>query len=798
MAHFTVQRVLIERDPFLHLNAGKPWREQGLWPCFWIDNPEAGAKPFVTAYRLRFTLDRAARFRAHVTADERYALYLNSERIGRGPERGDPMNWFFQTYDFDLPAGDHVLVARVWSLGEMAGHAQTSAHPGFLFAPEGEWTNKLGTGHASWEVKRLDGYSFTDKGASFWREAPSNIDGKNYSWGVERGEGDGWQPARKRHAAQGRFVDWEFYKQHILTPSMLPPMIEQPISGITARLVADVPSMETRAVPVRAAESLPGEVERWQRWLDANGDVIVPPHTRRRILISLDNYYCAYSELTVSGGAGSTIRMHWAEALYANDNVYRPDKGNRGEIEGKHFIGRGYFFWPDGGANRTFAPLWWECGRYIELVIQTADAPLRLNRLALTETRYPVEMESRFESSDARLAEILPILVRGVQMCSHETYHDGPFFEEMMYAGDTRLEMLVTYILTRDDRLPRKALRMFDASRVPSGFTQSRYPARILQIIAPFCLWWVGMVHEYALWRDPAYAQTFLPGVRATMEAFERHIGSDGLLHAPEGWNTLDWVPTWEAGNPPDATDGTSGVMNWQLVYTLALAADLETHLGQPEFATRYRRWARELAERATAAFWDEERGLLADDLSKTHFSEHTQCLALLSGQLDESRRARAADGLLTAPHLARTTIYFSHYLFETLRLLGRVDVLFERLSLWNELAKNGLKTPVESPEPTRSDCHGWGSHPLFHYFATILGIRPGSNGFTMVDIAPQLGHLSHAAGTMMHPRGEITTAFHVENGNLRGSVRLPDGVNGTLRIGGQAVMLVGGKTTSF
>jgi hypothetical protein len=83
----------------------------------------------------------------------------------------------------------------------------------------------------------------------------------------------------------------------------------------------------------------------------------------------------------------------------------------------------------------------------------------------------------------------------------------------------------------------------------------------------------------------------------------------------------------------------------------------------------------------------------------------------------------------------------------------------------------------------------------LFHYFATILGIRPASNQFATVEITPQLGHLTHASGTLVHPRGEIVVDFAVEAGELRGSIHLPDGVTGRLRVNGQFIPLKGSIT---
>lgn len=791
-------RINIEHDPFLPLNHQRSWRERGLWPARWIACADAGTPPFVTAYRLRFTCPAESVVRIHVTADERYTLFLDGLRIGRGPERGDPYNWFYESYELRLSAGDHVLVARVWALGEKAAMAQMSVQPGFLLAAEGEWTSQLCTGLAGWEAKRLPGYDFIPPRFAHWRGHTTRLDGAAYPWGVEAGAGDGWQPAEALGYGIGQIIDWEYYKIHVLKPAMLPPMLDQPITTARVRHLANIDTADTASVPVRAADHLAQEAERWQTLLAGEGAVTIPPHTRQRLIIDLDDYYCAYTQIITDGGAGGSLRVHWAESLAHDYDQQVLDKGNRAEIEGKHFTGFGDVFLPDGGAERSFMPRWWNAGRYVEIVAQTADEPLTITALVFHETRYPLEMESRFTSSEPRLDALNAMCVRALQATAHETYFDSPYYEEMMYAGDTRLECLITYMMTRDDRLPRKAVMLYDASHLPNGLTQARYPCRVTQIIGPFCLWWVGMVYEFAHWRDDAaFVRQVMPGVRATLEAFRRYIDPDnGLLLPLPGWNTLDWVPEWDAGNPPDAVSGYSGILHWQLIYTLTLAADLEDKLAEPESAARLRRWQRELVE-AGGIFWDDARGLLADTPEKATYSEHTQCFGLLSGVLAADQQARIADGLFSAPDLSQATIYFSHYLLEVCREYERMDIYFQRIAeMWYPLLDKGLKTTLEKPEPSRSDCHGWSAHPLFHHFATILGIRPAALGFRTVEIRPQLGALTHAAGELVHPQGVIRADFRVDDGRLRGEVELPEGISGTLIYDGRRIALEGGITT--
>jgi hypothetical protein len=36
------------------------------------------------------------------------------------------------------------------------------------------------------------------------------------------------------------------------------------------------------------------------------------------------------------------------------------------------------------------------------------------------------------------------------------------YYEQLMYVGDSRLEALITYVISTDERLPRKAVRSLD------------------------------------------------------------------------------------------------------------------------------------------------------------------------------------------------------------------------------------------------------------------------------------------------------------------------------------------------
>lgn len=775
----------------------RSWLERGLWPASWIDHPDRPRESSSAAlFQLEFSCPAPSATTIHVSADNRYRLFLNGMPLGRGPERSAPSHWCYESYRLDLPAGDHVLTAVTWwQAGDEAPCAQMTLRPGFLLAAEGAMQDLLSTGSGDWRCSLLEGISFLPASHAPWTGAKVRIDGHQYPWGWEQGRHGRWSRPVPVGPAMSAALKNEQPRGWLLTPAQLPPMREERVRAGRVRHISDA----GRPYPLRREDHLEAEAADWQLMLDGDAPVTIPPRTARRLIIDLENYYCAFPEVTTSGGAGSTLRLLWAEALLEETVLsgYGYPKGNRDEIEGKSFLGVGDEFLPDGGSNRLFTTLWWETGRYLELTVTTGDEPLTLDALTLVETGYPYQVEHRFHSSDARLQAVIPTAFRALQMCSHETYMDCPWYEQLMYVGDTRLECLVTHILTRDDRLPRKALTLFDQSRLASGWTQSRFPSRILQVIPPFSFWYVCMAHDYWMWRDDSdFVRQLMPGIRGIAEAARRTLGDDGLLAAPNGWNFVDWVTGWDVqGMPCDADLGTSSIINLQFVLALLAKADMEDYFDEPALAERDRAAARRTFAAVLENFFSSHRGLIADDLARRHFSEHAQCLALISGLLPPDKLAVISGGLVSDPTLARTTVYFTHYLFEAYRILRRPDKIMERMQLWFDFGNHGFKTTPEMPEPSRSDCHAWGAHPVFHYSATLAGIRPAAPGFRKVRITPLPGSLDSLETVLPHPAGMLKVSLRRENGNLHAVVVLPDGVTGTLCGSGSVHPLSSGRS---
>lgn len=422
-------RMVLPKPPYLARPqpAALPWEVATAWPGQWIAIP-AAQPPLVAAYRCRFCLARPETVRIHVTADERYELYLDGRLIGRGSERGDLANWFFETYDLALAAGPHVLAARVWSLGaEHKPWAQQSVRHRFLLAPDAEaHVELLGTGVAAWDGKAVAAYGFVGTPGN-GTGSKLTVDGRRFAWGFENGEGDGWAPVTVAGRAFDQANPHLLPGEAILCPARLPPQLSRTFTAGTVRHLEAIDSFDVNATPVLAANTLGAELAGWQAWVSGRPPLRVAPQRKLRAIVDLEGYHTVYPTLRVSGGNGARVRLRWAEHLFS----VRGERGSVDVIEGKRFEGIGDEFILDGGAGRLYDTLWWHAGRYLEIAVATADAELCLENLSFEETRYPLSREAEFRASDDRLEAVATTAFRTLQACAHETYVDCPYWSTL-------------------------------------------------------------------------------------------------------------------------------------------------------------------------------------------------------------------------------------------------------------------------------------------------------------------------------------------------------------------------------
>jgi len=738
------------------------------WHANWIALPgEDGRDYGIYYFRKHISLPtKPDHFVVHVSADNRFKLFVNNTLVSLGPARNDTYHWNYETVDLApyLTTGPNIVAALVWNEADHRPEAQISVRTAFILQGDSPKEEILNTDN-SWKVHRDVAYQPL---SSFFAASAGEFLDRNKSvnaWTSNSFDDGAWTAAANLFGGQPKGLSdglgW------MLVPSPLPPreMTYQRIpvcrksTGVT--IPAGFPAQKT--------------------------PITIPANTTATLLLDQTFLTNAYLTLNFSKGSHAGISIRYAESMVAEFTSYGARKGNRNDVDGKLFSGRMDSLISDGSDGQSYTNLNFRTFRYIQVLVQTHDDPLVIDDIFGTFTGYPFKQPSQFVSDDNEIKKILDIGWRTARLNAWETYTDCPYYEQLQYIGDTRVQAVITYYNSSDDRLPRNAISLMDNSRLTDGVTLSRYPTRSTQIISPFSLWYIGMLHDYWMYRgDDRFISDKLPGARAILKFFSEYQGADGSLKNTPYWTFVDWAngKGWSVGAPPIGADGGSAILDLQLLWAYQWAAEMEARLGQTYYANEYLQKATQLKQTIQHKYWIPARGLYADTEEGTQFSQHANSLAILTGLVTRADLKNFGQRLLTDSTLTQCSIYFKYYLHQALTKAGLGDGYMDWLGIWRKDMAMGLTTWAEDSnvEYTRSDCHAWSSSPNIEFFRTVLGIDSDAPGFKKVRIEPHLGKLTNAAGEIPHPQGKIAVSYQQgAGGKWKISINIPSGTSGQL-----------------
>ena len=754
------------------------------WDAQWITAPATEPNGMsILHFRKSFQLaSKPEHFIIHISADNRYRLFVNGQPVAFGPARSDLRHWNFETIDIatQLKTGVNTLAAVVWNFGNLNPQAQMSYRTGFIAQGNTKTESIINTG-SEWKVFKNESYkplipvlpNYIDVGPGEY------VDGEKYPWNWERTDFDDSHWVNAQNICKGRPKGKWSGPEWDLVPR-------------------DIPMMEETEQRFQAIRHVIG-IQTPTDFISGKQTLVIPANTAVSILFDQGVETVAYPELLVSSGQGAEIELIYAEGLFNKDWT----KGNRNETEGKFAAGITDRFKVGSTSNEFFRPLWFRTFRYVQMNIQTQQQPLIIRDFKSIFTAYPFQQTGSFKCNDDRLNKIWETGWRTLRLCSNETHYDCPYYEQLQYVGDTRIQGLISAYVSNDDRLIRKAIQLFDYSRMHEGLTNSRYPSRDVQIISPFSLFWINMVHDYwMLKNDPDFVKQFLFGTENILHWYTEKINhKTNMLGKTPYWNFVDWPDEWawsfetnSGGVPQNGAEGGSSILTFQLAYTLNNAAEFFEYYGKTADAKRYRELAKRLNKATVASCWDNEKQRVADSPYKNVFSQHANIMAILAGADLPVDKKLWLKEVANDSTLIQATIYYKFYLFMAMKKAGLSDMYIEMIKPWNEMLDNGLTTFSERLDPTRSDCHAWSASPTYDLLATVCGIEPAEPGFKSVLIRPNLANLEWVEGSIPHPKGMISVSFRqTKQGTVSGKIILPEGIYGKYIHNGKKLKLTPG-----
>jgi hypothetical protein len=435
--------------------------------------------------------------------------------------------------------------------------------------------------------------------------------------------------------------------------------------------------------------------------------------------------------------------------------------------------------------------------RYAYILVHEVHGAFTLKNFGVQELVYPCETGASFACDDEELNRIFTAGIRTVELNSHDAFIDCPTREQRAWVGDGVVHQMVHLATNRDWRLAWHYLTLGNSPRsdgmlpmsvvgdieTSGGFT-----------IPDWALNWIHGVHNlYRFSGDHQAVKALMPTVERILRWYAPYQTADGVLKDVVEWNLVDWSSV--------LVNDTSSILTAVWARGLREFAEMAGWLEERSS----QRWAEELYDKARGGFevfWDAARGSYIDHIvdgePRPEMSQLAGALAIVSGLAPEERWSRIVETITDSARLVvrswtgaegdyaeekmakqfqgiyeidwdaeREIVlaepFMSYVVHDAVAVAGKADRLPDLYRRWSAFLVDGYDTIGE--------CWGWGTHvhgwsctPTRDMIFYTLGVTPAEPGYTKARIAPRLGRLKSAKGSVPTPHGLISVEANADS----------------------------------
>jgi len=779
----------------------------------WIDG-DANPYHFYLFARRNFDLSQPpSSARLHITASDRYILFVNGAYLGRGPARSDPRRKSYDTYDLTahLKGGRNVIAVRAYEYGYTQGPPAVSGNTWTVGERAGLWAQlemQTGSGNpqiigtdSSWRVRPAQGWDRSVKGIACpigCTVYDARIDPVN--WTATDFDDSTWQPA---WVIPDTSLEWV-----LLEARDIPMMEEQEIfperllevgevidvglpgqTDIKGLLNAEVHyplqyamSREAEAVLHKGGKS----AEFQGKFAGVNG--IRAPY----LIVDFGRQVFGFPRIRLTAEEGTILDMTYGQH----------QQGGRMPFP---------FGYPmaDRYTTRDGMQTWelpeYKQFRYLHLTLRSTYSPIHVESVSVNGYTYPAAQRGRFTCSDALLTALWEACIDTTYLSMEDMLVcDACRERAVFYLGDGGHGMHGVYVGYGDLPLTDHVLRFYPLSERGDDRLQILYPPENAwnHSIPNFYMQWSARVREHLLFTGRrTVLEELYPSVQRQIDWYEPHRDQMGVLRDLPGWNWVDWTPT--------DVRGANFATNAWYVKGLEDAAWLADQMAQPRDARRWRRTADEVRRALRLNFWNEQKGWYEDSHYAGHLtgvaSELGNGCALLYDIATDDQVPRiavhfstgsqdlvevsplyfgyVADGLIKRG-LVRTALDLTHARFADMLNFDSHPTIWEG---WGPFTLSRNIDSDASYDHQERRLHPYGPLSLVHtggvliayvLSTRVLGVEPTDPGFRNCVIYPHVGDLKWVKGTFPSPHGDIQVEWTNDGGQMAIRAEIPQGVS--------------------